>query len=103
MSRSYQHYALRRNFKEAYWSWVCYFSNKKSKRAANQKFRTKNKSIIKRLLNEHIDDMDGIDFHNKVREVMDNWDFSSDGLANHHYLKTDTEEDKIRNKKRSRK
>ena len=52
MSRSYQHHALRNKFKEAYWACVCYFSNKKDKRIANQKFRTKNKQLVKKLMKE---------------------------------------------------
>ena len=96
MSRSYQHHALRTKFKEAYWSWVCYFSNKKDKKIANQRFRTKNKQLIKKLMKY---DPDEVDFYDKLREISDTWDFSSDGLANHHYLDNETEEDKIWNKK----
>ncbi|MCH5167916.1 MAG: hypothetical protein J1F35_08565 [Erysipelotrichales bacterium] len=100
MSRSYQHHALRNKFKEAYWACVCYFSNKKDKRIANQRFRTKNKQLLKKILSE---DPDEVDFHNKVREVSDTYDFSSDGLAVHHYLEDETEEDKNWNKKKSSK
>ena len=86
MSRSYQHYALRNKFKEAYWAAVCYFSNKKDKKLANQRFRTKNKHLIKKLMKE---DPDEINFHYRLREISNTWDFSSDGLAYHHYIDTD--------------
>ena len=84
MSRSYQHHSLRNKFKEAYWAYVCYFSNKKSKQMANQKFRSRCKQILRNGFDEEVDHMP-----TKVKELTDVWDFSSDGLANHHYIDTE--------------
>ena len=74
-------------------SCVYYFSNKKSRREANQRFRTKNKhylKILKTLLTtwvEYPDDecYNNIDkaetkLLNRLRECSDTWDFDSDGL-----------------------
>lgn len=48
-------------------------------------------------------DPDEINFYNKIKEVSDTWDFSSDGLAYHHYFDCKTEEDRNWNKKISSK
>lgn len=74
-------------------NFVCYFSNKKSRTTANQKFRTKNKNHLKKLIKYlgsmpdycqeiEYDDLPNIEttFLNKLRECSDVWDFASDGL-----------------------
>lgn len=74
-------------------NFVCYFSNKKSRTAANQCFRTKNKhylQALKTILITYVENPDE-DFYNdieraetklmkKLRECSDTWDFASDGL-----------------------
>lgn len=68
---------MSRSRKKPYASWVCYFSNKRDKRLANQAFRAKNKHIIKKL----IKDIDSEhNFYHRTREVSDTYDFASDGL-----------------------
>lgn len=62
MSRSYKHTPCI--------SYISYYSNKKSKRIANRKFRKKCKEAVKQ----------GKNLHFKVREIYDVWDFSSEGL-----------------------
>ena len=74
-------------------NFVCYFSNKKSRTAANQCFRTKNKqylTILKALLTTYVENPDEEVYNNlevaetkllnKLRECSDTWDFASDGL-----------------------
>lgn len=74
-------------------NFVYYFSNKKSRTAANQSFRTKNKQHLKVLedflktspsyIQENdYDDLPNIEtrFLNKLKECSDTWDFDSDGL-----------------------
>lgn len=74
-------------------NFVCYFSNKKSRTAANQCFRTKNKHYLKKLaklLSAYAENPEE-DFYNDVdkaesklmkrlRECSDTYDFDSDGL-----------------------
>lgn len=77
-------------------SYVCYFSNKKDKRIANQCFRSKNKHEIKRLFNylyrtsDYLNEWDAEDvftdrFLYNIRACSDTWGFSSDGLK--HYVR----------------
>ena len=76
-----------------FYNFVCYFSNKKSRTAANQCFRSKNKhylKALKTLLTTWIDYPDDECYNNidiaetklmkKLRECSDTWDFASDGL-----------------------
>ena len=74
-------------------NFVYYSSNKKSRTAANQSFRTKNKqylNVLKTLLTTWVEYPDDECFNNidkaetkllkKLRECSDIWDFASDGL-----------------------
>lgn len=63
---------MSRSFKKPYAAYVCYFSNKKDKRIANRKFRRINR-IFSKIKPEKL--------KYKLREVLDVYDFSSDGLA----------------------
>lgn len=89
---------MSRSYKKPYANWVCYFSNKKDKRIANQRFRSRNKHILKKIKElldydssyvyepwdyDTLDNTQGRLIH-RVRECSDVWDFASDGLA--HYV-----------------
>lgn len=63
---------MSRSFKKPYAAYVCYFSNKKDKRIANRKFRRINR-IFSKIKPEKL--------RYKLREVLDVYDFSSDGLV----------------------
>lgn len=60
------------SYRKPYSSYVCYYSNKKDKRIANRKFRKANKRLLKRNPDN---------LHNRLREVSEVYNFSSDGLA----------------------
>lgn len=79
-------------------NFVCYFSNKKDRTLANQRFRTRNKQEIKRLFNylyptsAYLNEWDAEDifldrFLYHIRECSDTWDFSSDGLKGYYSRK----------------
>ena len=78
-------------------NFVCYFSNKKSRREANQRFRTKNKHYLKTLKtllttwieypdDEYYNNIDKAETKllNRLRECSDTWDFDSDGLKGYY-------------------
>ncbi len=65
----------------AFISYVCYFSNKKDKRLANQRFRTTERNQLRKMVSDDELDRDPV---KNIREVSDVWNFDSDGLA--HYI-----------------
>ena len=83
MSRSYQHHAMKRNFKECYFAICKYLSNKKSKQETNRRFRRITKYLMRKHAGEGYLPM-------KQREISDVWDFASDGLAIHHFINEDS-------------
>lgn len=92
---------MSRSFKKScnnfggYCGFACYFSNKKAKRQANQRFRTVSKRQLKKIIN--LDDLDEDNNIYKVREVSNVWDFPSDGLAHYiRYNKNWSDDDKRR-------
>lgn len=84
MSRSYQHHSLRSRFREYYMNCVCYRSNKKSKRHCNRMFRRKCNHI---RASSDCENMDDVNFPNTTKEVMNIYDFNSDGHRYHRFLK----------------
>lgn len=66
-------------------NFVCYFSNKKSRTLANQKFRTINKKILRKYLSDP--NITDDEFLYRLRECSNVWDFDSDGLK--HYMRRD--------------
>ena len=85
MSRSYQHHAYKTRFSEIFFAWAVYSSNKKDKVNANRKFRKKARHLLKRIIKNN-EAFYKLELPKTVREVSDVYNFSSDGLAQHHFI-----------------